>query len=257
MSLERILKRHDKRFVTHKSDKVRTAPPGGTADSLKKSIDSYLLERNAPVFKKLNGFHPSYNQVCPRWWYLMFKGVEVTPKTDARLYRIFDNGHLMHERICGYLKEMGILVDREIPVKLDTPVPIVGTADGIIDWDGYKLIELKSISPEGFQFRKYYNKPKPEHNAQAQVYLRALNLEKGFIIYESKGSQELLIFEIERDDSEFEKKVKIWSKAYDYIQRDVLPPRPYKRDSSHCSECDLEKYCWEVLPDSDQKDSDT
>lgn len=245
MSLERLLKRHTNRFVTHKTNKKTTKK--GDGESLKRAIDSYLTERNTPTFKKLDGFHPSMHQVCPRWWYLMFRGVEVSPNIPSRIYRIFDNGHSMHERYQSYFKEMGILIGREVPVRLSEPVPVVGSADAIIDWGGHKLVELKSISPDAFQYRRVYNKPKDQHVEQAQVYMYALKLDSGFIIYEEKGSQEILIFDIKRDDNLIEKRLKRWSDIYKFIRDDVLPERPYKRESTHCKECDIANYCWDVL----------
>lgn len=251
MSIDRVLRRHQKKHVTNRIDEPLPTPKEWSSESLKKSIDTYLLLRNKPTNKKIDGFHPSYHETCPRWWYLMFKGVKVSPKTPARNYRIFDVGHWMHERYYKYFKQMGILIDNEVPIKIDGEVPIVGTADAIINWGGPRLVELKSISPEGFQFRKVYKKPKDEHAQQAQVYMKALNLDKGFIIYEEKGSQEILIFEISRDDEIYEKRVKQWKKIYKYIQGGRLPKRPYARDSQHCSSCDLEKLCWEELPDEE------
>lgn len=249
MSIERIIKRHSKKHLTNKIDYKMTPGNDAGADSLRKAIDNYLLQRNKPVYKKLDGFHPSYHQGCPRWWFLMFRGVEFKPKIDSRLHRTFDTGHVMHERYYSYFREMGILVDHEVPIRIDEPVPIVGTADAIIDWGGLKLVELKSISPEGFQFRLHYRKPKDDHVLQAQVYLRALKLDSGYVIYEEKGSQNLAVFDIERDDDLYEKRVKRWEGIYRYVKEDKLPARPYERDSKHCRSCELESVCWDELPD--------
>ena len=99
---------------------------------------------------------------------------------------------------------MGILLKEEVPISYDDP-PISGTADGIINFDGKKLIELKSISDAGFAYRRTYNKPKDDHVRQAQIYMHCLDLPSGFVIYENKNNQEILPIYIKRDDEFIEK----------------------------------------------------
>lgn len=212
-------------------------------NELVKSIDDFLEKRNSPTIKKVGGFHPSYTNQCSRYWYYLFEGTELTTSFRPQTYRIFDNGHAVHERLYSYLREMGILVAEEIPVTHEDP-PIEGTADGIIDLDGHKLIELKSISNEGFHYRKLYKKPKDEHFRQAQIYMRCLDLPSGFVIYENKNNQEILPIYIERDDKFIDKLFKKYQGIHEsYINRQI-PVQPYKRTSAHCSDCDLADKCW-------------
>jgi hypothetical protein len=79
-------------------------------EELNKSIDDYLATRNTPEQKKVGGFHPSYTNQCARYWYYLFEGTEVTPSFKSQTYRIFDNGHAVHERLYSYLRGMGILL---------------------------------------------------------------------------------------------------------------------------------------------------
>lgn len=212
-------------------------------EGLNKSIDDALIKRNKPEFKKVNGFHPSYTNQCSRYWYYMFEGVSVTPDFRAQTLRIFDNGHAVHDRLYGYFREMGILVAEEIPVTYASP-PIEGTADGIINWYGEKLIELKSISSEGFHYRKLHNKPKDEHYRQAQIYMECLNLDGGFVIYECKNNQEILPIYIEKDQAFIDKLFKKYREIYGNYMSGNIPDRPYKRTSKHCSDCNLSAMCW-------------
>lgn len=211
--------------------------------SLVDAIDLHLAKRNAPVIKKVNGFHPSYTNQCARYWHYLFEGTEVTTSFNPQTYRIFDNGHAVHERLYSYLREMGILVAEEIPVTYDNP-PIEGTADGIIDLDGHKLIELKSISNEGFHYRSIYKKPKDEHFRQAQIYMRCLDLPSGFVIYENKNNQEILPIFIERDDAFIDKLFKKYANIYEGFLKGEKPERPYKQSSAKCAACDLQDKCW-------------
>ncbi len=212
-------------------------------NSLNKSIDDALVKRNKPEFKKVKGFHPSYTNQCSRYWYYMFEGVSVVPDFRAQTLRIFDNGHAVHDRLYKYFREMGILVNEEIPVNYSSP-PIEGTADGIINWYGEKLIELKSISSEGFHYRQIYKKPKDEHYRQAQIYMECLNLDSGFVIYENKNNQELLPIYIEKDQVFIDKLFKKYREIYGSFVQQIIPERPYKITSKHCQSCNVRSLCW-------------
>jgi CRISPR/Cas system-associated exonuclease Cas4 (RecB family) len=210
---------------------------------LVEAINEHLSLRNQTNFKKVNGFHPSYTNQCARYWYYLFNGVNVTPSFNPQTYRIFDNGHAVHERLYSYFRDMGILIAEEVKVNYDSP-PIEGTADGIINWYGEKLIELKSISQEGFHYRQLHNKPKDEHYRQAQIYMECLNLDSGFVIYENKNNQDILPIYIEKDKDFIDKLFKKYRKIYNSYMSGEIPVQPYKRTSANCSSCDLAAHCW-------------
>lgn len=212
-------------------------------------IDQSLEKRNSSTYKKVGGFHPSYTNQCARYWYYLFQGIEVETHFSPQTHRIFDNGHRVHDRLYGYFRDLGILVAEEIPVHNETP-PIEGTADGIIDIHGNKLIELKSISMEGFHYRELYKKPKDDHYRQAQIYMRCLDLPSGFVIYENKNNQNILPIYIERDDAFIDKLFKKYDKIYSDFLNSKKPTQPYKRTSANCSGCDLAKHCWADIENS-------
>lgn len=245
--MERLLRRIEGRQVNKRNSKIQ--PKGvASAESLLKYLDKNLVRSEDAGEKKISGFHPSYGYECKRRWVLLFQGAPVETKFSARTMRIFGNGHEVHARWRGYFRDvLGILIAAEVEVVIDDPVPIRGHADGIIDWGGRKLYELKSISPWRFDWRKAYNKPDTKTYQQAQIYLHCLDLEEGFVIYENKGTQEVLIFPIERDDDFIQKLLKKYKKIYKMFEDGETPPRPYKRESDNCKSCDLEKYCWDTL----------
>lgn len=253
--LERIVKHAKGERVDELKEQPKVIKPESgslhSGESLQKAVDNFLVQQNKQrkTIRKTASFGPSHTQMCSRWWFLSFEGAPIEPKFDARTLRIFDTGHSVHSRWYQYFRQMKILVDEEVPIVIKDPVPIQGSADAIIDWGGHKLVEMKSIGMEGFQFRKYYNKPKDEHYAQAQLYMYALKLEEGFVIYEDKSSQNVLIFELKRDDEIIAKLFKRYSKWYKIIQEGVIPPRPYKRDSKACQSCEFLNHCWDTLKD--------
>lgn len=224
---------------------VESQPLSGSdlEEMLCDGIDQSLSKRNEPVYKKMEYFRPSTTNQCSRFWYYMFDGVTYTPSFSPQTYRIFDNGHAVHDRLYSYFRDMGILVAEEIPLSNDDP-PIKGTADGIIDLDGHKLIELKSISAEGFQYREMSHKPSDDHVRQANIYMHCLDLKSGFVIYENKNNQRILPIYIERDDVFLNKLFNKYRKFYQNYIEGTIPDRPYKRSSKHCANCDLASQCW-------------
>jgi len=210
--------------------------------ALVKAIDDAIAEDINPRFVKWGGFHPSNTNECPRYMVYLFRGVEQQQDHDSRVQRIFDNGHAMHERYGEYFKRMGILLEQELPVWHDDP-PIEGTCDGILDWDGHTLLELKSISEAGFTYRRLYHRPKEDHFRQAQLYMYALGLTKAFVVYENKNNQEILAFLVERDEEFIEKLLKKYRKIYKAYKDDILPARPYKREGEKCQSCQLKDLC--------------
>jgi len=224
---------------------IAVAEPSQMEEDLVAAIDAaitekYIVERT----RKINGFHPSTTNECGRYAVYLFRGVTYQPKYDARTQRIFDNGHATHDRIYKYLDDMGILLECEIPLSYSEP-PIEGTADGIIEWNGRKLIELKSISDQGFMIRKAHHKPKDDHYRQAQIYMRCLDLDGGFVIYENKNNQEILPLYLERNDEFIDKLFKKYGKIYNMYTEGSLPKRPYKQiTSATCRMCDISSMCW-------------
>lgn len=228
--------------------KKQTAPPEKlSASALEKglvsAIDDHLFKRNTPTFKQVKGFHPSYTNQCARYWYYLFNGVSVETSFSAQTHRIFDNGHSVHNRLYSYFRDMGILLQEEISVNYDNP-PIEGTADGIINWYGERLIELKSISSEGFHYRQIYKKPKDEHYRQAQIYMECLNLDGGFVIYENKNNQEILPIYIDKDQAFIDKLFAKYRDIYGNYVNQSIPEHPYKITSKNCQSCDLRSMCW-------------
>jgi CRISPR/Cas system-associated exonuclease Cas4 (RecB family) len=222
---------------------IESKSPADLEHTLREAIDEQLSKKNQTTFKKVGGFHPSYTNQCSRYWYYLFEGVNVTSDFSPQTHRIFDNGHAVHERLYSYFRDMGILVDEEIKVTYADP-PIEGTADGIINWYGDKLIELKSISSEGFHYRQIYKKPKDDHYRQAQIYMHCLDLDSGFVIYENKNNQEILPIYIEKDQVFIDKLFKKYREFYGNFVTQNIPDRPYKRTSKNCSSCDLAALCW-------------
>lgn len=214
-------------------------------DELVEIINKHLETRSEPYFKQRQGFAPSDTNDCARRAVYFFRGVTINPTHDARTYRIFDNGHGVHDRLGRYFDEMGIIIAQEKQISYEMPPIPKAFIDLIIDWHGPTILELKSISEEGFAYRKQFNKPKDDHVQQVRVYGRIEQIDRLFIVYENKNTQELLVFKVEQDDDEINKLFKKWEKIWAMKDNESLPKRPVKSpESKKCQWCEVKDICW-------------
>jgi hypothetical protein len=179
--------------------KRRITPPVTNQDKwLLETLDSHLTSENTPPRPKV--FHPSQvGQKCDRLLYLGYngylKGYTIVPK----LARIFGCGSSLEDRVAKYFTDMGIMKDRELPVKYDDP-PLSGRIDFIVEHGehGMMPIELKSINNLGFG--KLSSEPKPEHLIQLQLYMHLWGAFYGTVLYENKDNQDLKAFLVSYDE---------------------------------------------------------
>jgi len=162
-----------------------------------KAIDSFLENRPKDDRPK-HCFHPSSLHKSIDELYRHYLNGDNSKKFEPRVLRIFDNGHGVHNRLQGYLKEIGILKQAEIPVE-NAEYEIKGHADGIIDINGVSgVLEIKSMNTN--QFYSAYD-PKPEHLIQINVYMFCLQTPRGCLLYECKDNQKLKKFYVKMDSS--------------------------------------------------------
>lgn len=145
-----------------------------------KDLDLYLAKKanEADENRAIDVNAPSQVGRCPRErYYARTQCVQADPNSiSPRSQRIFDNGTGVHERLQGYLKDMGILLMDELPVH-NVEYNIQGHTDGVLaltplNEKGYTeriaILEIKSINDRGFGSLK---EPKPEHKRQGLVYV--------------------------------------------------------------------------------------
>jgi hypothetical protein len=160
-----------------------------------KAIDEYLQARPNDERAK-NCFHPSSLHKSPKELYHHYLNGDNNQQFDSRVLRIFDNGHAVHDRLQGYLSEIGILIQTEVPVE-NKEYEVKGHADGVIEINGVKgILEIKSMNANQF-FSSY--EPKPEHLIQVNVYMFCIGIPKACLLYECKDNQELKEFYIKQD----------------------------------------------------------
>lgn len=133
-------------------------------------LDMFLLSKNGDKDRAIDVNSPSQVGTCLRArYYARNQEDKDVNAIQPRTRRIFDTGHALHERTQNYLKEEGILIQDEVPVR-DDVLNIQGHTDGLLmlDDDECAIFEYKTINEHGF---KTLITIKPEHYMQGLVYL--------------------------------------------------------------------------------------
>jgi len=186
---------------------------------LLENLETHLTGENTPP--RAGVFHPSQlGQKCDRLLYLGYNGHLTSYTIVPKLTRIFGCGSSLEDRVAKYFTDMGILKDRELPVKLDSP-PLSGRIDFIIQHGehGPMPVELKSINNLGFG--KLTSAPKPEHLVQLQLYLSLWPVQYGTVLYENKDNQDLKAFLVEYDKDLIDS---ILDRCKRIMEMDTCPP---------------------------------
>lgn len=226
------------------------------AEALSRAIESgYLKQRRESKFTVKKTFAPSSigygHGTCARYWYHAFSGAWFSQEgTDALGVANMANGVDAHTRIQKVMREAGILKDEEVELRIEDP-PIFGYIDVIISWEGEDVIgEIKTTRQEAFIFRQNTMKPTTNHLLQILVYMRAKGVDKGFVMYENKNTQEFLILPVNMN----KRNTAILNNALDWL-REVranweagqLPTRSWTQKNKNCKGCPVFDECWDNL----------
>lgn len=160
-------------------------------------IDEYLKMRPKDG-RSIRCFHPSSLHKSPKDLYYHYLHGDNGQDFEARILRIFDNGHAVHRRLQRYLKEIGILLQGEVPIE-NREYEIEGHADGIININGIEgVLEIKSMN--SIRFYSCFD-PKPDHLVQLNIYMFCLGIPRGCILTECKDNQDLKEFYLKQSSA--------------------------------------------------------
>lgn len=217
---------------------------GMTTDAwLSDYVDDHLVKKRESRIDP-GWFHPSeLSTPCDRRLAFSFLGMpkkELSP--SAKKMRIFHNGDFVHRRWQAYFRTMNILIRREVPVEVQEP-PIRGHADAVIKHPinlDPSVVEIKSINNRGFA---QLTGPRPDHFSQVNIYMGALGIFRGHVLYENKDTQDTKIYPVRHDKTKFDqlqfRLLKIVRKIYN-----GEVPLPYIHDG--CSYCPYFQNCSNV-----------
>lgn len=215
---------------------------------IKDRIDKAIIEDSKKEKKERKYLYASDIFQCQRKILLEYNGM--AQEFDAVTLRVFDMGHSVQARIEKYLKLAGYEIETEINIPVNEH-NIHGRLDiKTLEEGEPKIIEVKSI--KNFNGLKDYENnskelcPKREHKAQLTLYLKYMNVLKGNILYESKETQEIMVFPIEFD-SKFWDEIEKWIIDTNLLMKDnKIPPIPpnFKKTGYPCSWCSFQSKCW-------------
>ncbi len=214
--------------------------------------DAYMASGREPSDRAKKSFAPSnlgYGAgICPRqWWYAFTGGVIREEDADSTGIANMAYGTEAHERIQNIFKASGILVEKEREVVSENP-PIKGFADLVIDWQGEEVVgEIKTTMQESYISKRAKNQPAGYHLLQVLIYMKVLGLNKGFILYENKNTQNLLILPVVWNVANkklIEETFQWMEDVYENWTNGELPTRPFRANSKVCSQCPFTKHCW-------------
>jgi len=229
------------------------------AEFIKQYEGTYKTTSNRSGFKTKKTFAPSklgYDKgegICPRYWYIAFSGAEFLEEIDSASQARMDNGTYSHERIQTNIEKMGILREKEQEILNQDP-PIRGFIDIVIDWKG-KLIpgEIKTANADNFTFRVASGKPTGSHYVQFIIYLKVLDADEGFLLYENKDTQELAIIKVAmtpKNQAAVEYLFNWMRMVHKSWEEGQLPTRPWTRkNAAICNRCPVRKDCFEKFGD--------
>jgi CRISPR-associated exonuclease Cas4 len=164
-----------------------------------KLIDQHIFREHRS--KKIGRYYPSEIGSCLRKvWYSYKYPREVEPD----LLKIFEVGNIMHDFVVEVLKSERTpeveLLKSEFPFKLQFEDFLVsGRVDDLIlvkESGRNILVEVKSCSNISF-----VKKPQNHHVMQLQLYMHAIGVHNGLLLYVEKSNLQTKIFEIQYDES--------------------------------------------------------
>lgn len=146
---------------------------GGHMDTIAQAFD-LGLQNTRTERPSSTPFRGSTLGGCLRAQHYSATGVEPSNPFEPRLYRIFEQGHVIADVLYKKLEASGLFdsIQFEVPVLWEEK-NFSGNIDILVQWKGAteeEVIELKSMNSRGFTYLKA---PKPEHAIQAASYALA------------------------------------------------------------------------------------
>lgn len=175
--------------------------------SIQSIVDAKLTERREP--RGVTSWQCGKLGSCLTGVYLERLGVPPDEEFDARTLRVFSAGKMFEQWVIDLAKGDKDIKYTEQP-RVEIPeLDVTGYADLVIEKDGEKILyEIKSKNSRAFW---YMNKQKEgannHHRMQTWLYLKALGIQDGRILYLEKDTLTTLEYPVRLDDKELEKEV--------------------------------------------------
>ncbi len=197
---------------------------------LKKGLEEIYKAESSEHEVKPGVYYPSYIGSCLRKQYYIYTTGERATHEDLV---VMMTGVGVHEIVA---KALGVAakvegVETKISLQVNDKIRLSGRVDVIIiDMEGKRyVIEVKSVSTTP-------DSPREGHALQLQVYLHALGVDEGYLLYWNKRNGEIKAFKVTKDDERlkeaFERAIML-----DYHVTVRVPPEPESYINGKLWEC--------------------
>lgn len=186
---------------------------------------------------------------CPRYWYMAFSGAMFIDENDAVAVANMAQGTQAHERLQKLIATMPEFVSEEEEIVNEYP-PIRGFIDLVMRYENDLVIgEIKTAKQEVWDTRQAEMKPSPNHLLQILTYMKLKDAKEGFVLYENKNTQEVLLIPVSMNEKNKQiiDELFIWmQEVWDNFQDGDLPMRPDGATKSKmpCTYCPIKKECY-------------
>ena len=212
--------------------------------NFEKLIDEHLKRELRE--KQVGIYYPSEIGSCLRKVWFSYKKPKELDKDKIKIFQV---GIMLHDFIADVLRSEKTpevrLIDSEVPFKLYFPdFMISGRVDDIliVEENGKKiLVEVKSTKSLNM-----INEPQDAHVKQLQIYMHALKIPNGMIVYVEKSSLKTIEFEVEYDEEQVKEIMKRFEKLHEFIITNKMPEPEAKLDPNKnwmCKYCEYREEC--------------
>lgn len=207
-------------------------------------IDKYLYREFKP--KTIGRYYPSEIGGCLRKIWFSYK---YPIQTRADLIKIFEVGNIVHNFVVDVLKSEKNpeveLLKSEFPFKIEMEDFIVsGRIDNLIlikEHNQEVLVEVKSTKD-----LDKITEPVPSNLMQLQLYMHALKIHKGMLLYIEKNTLKSKVFTIDFDDSIANQALERFKILHRFLKDDITPIPEAKENEENkwqCIFCDYRELC--------------
>lgn len=217
------------------------SPASLIGEAVRAGLRELWRKESAAHERRPGVYYPSYLGYCLRkQYYIYTMGEEPTSEKLA----VFATGKGIHEAVAEALGASGNVevedVEREVRLELGNGIVLSGRVDLIVAKVGGRrvVVEVKSTSrlPEA---------PQEHHAMQLQIYLNALGVEDGVLLYWDKRRGTLASFDVKRDEGELRRAAERALLLHEYLTKGVPPPREaiIEGRTWECDVCDYRRIC--------------
>ncbi|MBN2042665.1 MAG: CRISPR-associated protein Cas4 [Candidatus Aenigmarchaeota archaeon] len=196
--------------------------------------------------KDVGRYYPSEIGGCLRkvWFSYRF------PKdVDPEVIKIFHLGNMIHDFVAEVMKSEKnpevTLVGEEVPFTIeDGDFTISGRIDDIVMLEGEDekiLVEVKST-----KMTDILDGPKDEHVMQLQLYMYAMKIFRGIVLYIEKNTLKTKEFEVKYDQNSVNEVMKRFRALHANLKAETVPPAEAKENPDKrwmCKYCDYLEEC--------------